>query len=206
MRDPEGNIISPVQFIPAAEKYGLMAKIDRWVIRNAFENIAQLPDTDGAIYSINISSKTLSERRIISFVEKLFVEFPIKANRVNFEITETSAISYLDNALNFMHAMKKRGCTFSLDDFGTGLASFDYLRKLPIDFLKIDGIFVREMETNPNDFAFIEAIHKISSQMGVKTVAEFVENSTILKMLATIGVDYAQGYHIHKPELWRPVK
>jgi len=202
MYTPDGQIISPVQFIPAAEKYGLMAKIDCWVIKNAFQHIDRSSSQDNAIYSINISSKTLSEKKIISFVESLFVEYPIEANRINFEVTETSAISYLDNALDFMHAMKERGCSFSLDDFGTGLASFDYLRKLPIDFLKIDGVFVRDMETNPNDFAFIEAIHKISSQMGIKTVAEFVENSTILKMLGTIGVDYAQGYHIHKPELW----
>jgi|GEM_PF-1686170 len=202
MYDEQGNIISPVQFIPAAEKYGLMAKIDYWVIRNTFKQISVLSDNDSAIYSINISSKTLSDKKIISFVEGLFKEFPIEASRVNFEVTETSAISYLDNALDFMQAMQAKGCTFSLDDFGTGLASFDYLRKLPIDFLKIDGVFVREIESNPNDFAFIEAIHKISSQMGIKTVAEFVENSTILKMLGTIGVDYAQGYHIHKPELW----
>ncbi|TQV82893.1 putative bifunctional diguanylate cyclase/phosphodiesterase [Aliikangiella coralliicola] len=206
MVDNTGKTVAPVHFIPAAEKYGSMAKIDQWVIRNTFAHLAELNSDDQAHYNINISSKTLSDKKIISFVNRLFSEYGISPDRINFEVTETSAISYLDNALDFMHAMKSKGCSFSLDDFGTGLASFDYLKKLPIDYLKIDGIFVKDIESNPNDYAFIEAIHKISNQMGIKTVAEFVENETILNQLTNIGIDYAQGYHIHKPELWLPLK
>ena len=206
MVDQEGKIVSPIHFIPAAEKYGSMAKLDQWVIRNTFSHMAELATKDSANYNINISSKTLSDKKVIPFVDKLFNEYCIDPKRINFEVTETSAISYLENALDFMHAMKSKGCTFSMDDFGTGLASFDYLKKLPIDYLKIDGVFVRDVDSNANDYAFIEAIHKISSQMGIKTVAEFVENAAILNKLAEIGIDYVQGYYIHKPEPWLPLK
>jgi len=202
MLDEAQNIVSPYFFLPVAEKYGLMAKIDRWVIHHTFSYLSALGDKDTAHYNINISSRTLSEKYSIQFVEQLFEEYPISPQRINFEITETSAISYLDNALAFMHAMKSRGCTFSLDDFGTGLASFDYLKKLPIDYLKIDGVFVKDIQANANDFAFLQAIQKISHQMGIKTVAEFVENDIIFNMLKDIGIDYAQGYAIHKPEPW----
>ena len=202
MLDAQGNIVAPFYFLPAAEKYGLMAKIDRWVISNTLNYLARLKDNDTANYNINISSKTLGDKNSVAFVEGLFDEFKIAPERINFEITETSAISYLDNALEFMHAMKSKGCTFSLDDFGTGLASFDYLKKLPIDYLKIDGVFVKDIQSNPIDYAFIQAIHKISSQMGIKTVAEFVENDSIFNLLDQIGVDFVQGYSIHKPEPW----
>ncbi|WP_444998165.1 EAL domain-containing protein [Aliikangiella sp. IMCC44359] len=202
MRDKDNHIISPIHFIPIAEKYGFMAKIDHWVIQHTLMYLAELGVKDSANYNINISSKTLSERRIIPFVNELFEEYAVSPSRINFEVTETSAISYLDNALDFMQAMKSKGCTFSLDDFGTGLASFDYLRKLPIDFLKIDGVFVKDIQTNPNDCVFIEAIHKISSQMKIQTVAEFVENENIYNILKNIGVDYVQGYYLQKPQLW----
>lgn len=202
MLDKQDNIIAPFHFLPAAEKYGLMAKIDRWVIESTFQFLAAQLDSDQSSYNINISSKTLSEKKNINFVSQLFDKYAIQPQRINFEITETSAISYLENALSFMNAMKTKGCSFSLDDFGTGLASFDYLRKLPIDFIKIDGVFVKDMQNTPNDVAFIEAIHKISSQMGIKTVAEFVENDFIFNKLKDIGINYAQGYFIHRPELW----
>lgn len=202
MLDHSGNIVPPGLFIPVAEKYGLMAKIDRWVLTNTFRHLATLKEEHRTIYNVNLSSITLTDKKISAFVDSLFNHYQIDPQNINFEITETSAISYLENALEFMHNMKSRGCTFSLDDFGTGLASFDYLKKLPIDFLKIDGLFVKDIEHNPIDFAFIEAIQKISSQMGIKTVAEYVESEVVFELLKGIGVDFAQGYYIEKPHPW----
>ncbi|MCW9017925.1 MAG: EAL domain-containing protein, partial [Kangiellaceae bacterium] len=202
MLDHSGNIVPPGLFIPVAEKYGLMAKIDRWVLDNTFRHLSTLKEEQRTIYNVNLSSITLTDKKISEFVDSLFNHYKINPQDINFEITETSAISYLENALEFMHNMKSRGCTFSLDDFGTGLASFDYLKKLPIDFLKIDGLFVKDIEHNPIDFAFIEAIQKISSQMGIKTVAEYVESEVVFELLKGIGVDFAQGYYIEKPQPW----
>ncbi|MCW8998819.1 MAG: EAL domain-containing protein, partial [Kangiellaceae bacterium] len=177
-------------------------KIDRWVLDNTFRHLSTLKEEQRTIYNVNLSSITLTDKKISEFVDSLFNHYKINPQDINFEITETSAISYLENALEFMHNMKSRGCTFSLDDFGTGLASFDYLKKLPIDFLKIDGLFVKDIEHNPIDFAFIEAIQKISSQMGIKTVAEYVESEVVFELLKGIGVDFAQGYYIEKPQPW----
>ncbi|MET1255355.1 EAL domain-containing protein [Aliikangiella maris] len=202
IKDQNDNIILPSNFIPVAEKYGFMAKIDFWVLAHTFEYLAAQGERDSALYNINLSSKTLSEKRLIAFVESLFSQFSIAPSRINFEITETSAISYLENALDFMYAMKSKGCTFSLDDFGTGLASFDYLKKLPIDFVKIDGVFVKDLASNRNDRVFVEAIHNISAQLKIKTVAEYVETEEIFNIIKDIGIDYAQGYHLQEPEYW----
>ncbi len=202
MLDSDDNIVSPAIFIAAAEKYGAMNKIDKWVIEHALKNLSELCDDDLSSYAINLSGSTLGDIEFIDFVEQSFVKHRVDPTRIIFEITETSAISHLETADLFMAAMRKLGCQFSLDDFGTGLASFDYLKKLPIEYIKIDGSFVKEITHNQVDYSFIEAIQKIASGMRVKTVAEFVENAEILTILKKLGVDYAQGYHIHKPELW----
>lgn len=201
MRNAQGMLVPPNYFIPAAEKYGLIRQLDQWVIEHTFKMLALSPEDD-ANYSINLSGATITDRDIYSQVIKLFEKYKIPASRVCFEITETSAISHLESALYFINKMKAFGCSFSLDDFGSGLSSFSYLQKLPVDIIKIDGIFVKDMDTNVINRVFVENIKRTAESMDKKTVAEFVENAEIKSMLIEIGIDYGQGYHIHKPEPW----
>lgn len=199
--DENNEPMPPQDFIVAAETYNRMGLIDRWVIKNAFRfiaaNILKL-DNLGA-FSINISGNSLNEDDFMEFVLEQFHETRLPTSKVCFEITETSAISRLDSAIDFMEKMKIVGVQFSLDDFGTGLSSYSYLRNLPVDFLKIDGIFVKDIKDNPNDYAVVKSINEIGHFMGKKTIAEFVEDEEILEILREIGVDFAQGYGIeHK--------
>ena len=196
-----GKLIPPVHFIPAAEKYGLIRQIDQWVIEHTFKMIASSP-MDSSSYSINLSGVTLADRDTFTQVVELFEKYQVDTSRICFEITETSAIANIESALYFINKMKDYGCSFSLDDFGSGLSSFSYLQRLPVDVLKIDGIFVKDMDTNEVNRVFVENIKRTAETMGIKTVAEFVENAVIESMLAEIGIDFGQGYHIHKPEPW----
>ncbi|WP_157466384.1 putative bifunctional diguanylate cyclase/phosphodiesterase [Colwellia sp. MT41] len=201
MKNAQGMLVPPIHFIPAAEKYGLIRRVDQWVIENTFKMLALSPD-DKASYSINISGVSIADRDIYDQVISLFEQYQIPAKRICFEITETSAITHLKSALHFIDKMKAFGCQFSLDDFGSGLSSFSYLQKLPVDIIKIDGAFVRDMDTNPINRVFVENIKRTAEAMNKKTIAEFVENAAIEKILTDIGIDYGQGYHIHKPEPW----
>jgi len=201
MKNSQGILVPPNHFIPAAEKYGLIRQVDQWVIETTFKMLALSPE-DYTRYSINLSGVTIADRDIYDQVVSLFQQYQIPANRICFEITETSAISHLESALHFIHKMKAFGCQFSLDDFGSGLSSFSYLQKLPVDIIKIDGVFVQDMDINPINRIFVENIRRTAEAMNKKTIAEFVENAVIEKMLTDIGIDYGQGYHIHKPELW----
>jgi diguanylate cyclase (GGDEF)-like protein len=202
MMSPEGALISPNNFIPAAEKYGIIRQVDHWVIENTFKAMANNSDDIDTCYSINLSGSTLADRDIFDKVVVLFERFKIAPQRICFEITETSAITHLKSALHFMDNMIAFGCSFSLDDFGSGLSSFSYLQKLPVSIIKIDGAFVRDMDCNSVNRIFVENIKRIANAMDKKTVAEFVENAEIEALLTEIGIDYGQGYHIHKPELW----
>ncbi|PKG83422.1 hypothetical protein CXF85_10435 [Colwellia sp. 75C3] len=204
MKNAQGALVPPNHFIPAAEKYGLIRQIDQWVIEHTFKMLASQPD-DNKTYSINLSGVTIADRDIYSQVIKLFEQYQVSAKRICFEVTETSAISHIDSALYFIHKMKDFGCSFSLDDFGSGLSSFSYLQKLPVDIIKIDGVFVRDIDTNPVNRVFVENIKRTADAMNKKTIAEFVENSVIEEILIEIGIDYGQGYNIHKPELWYEV-
>jgi len=201
-----GKLISPALFIPASEKYGLITQLDFWVIDRTFCAISelehQLPIDKQAQYSINLSGLTLTDPLLFDFINEKMKLYNIKANKIAFEITETSAISHINSALEFMHKINLLGCQFSLDDFGCGFSSFSYLQKLPITVIKIDGMFVRDINTNEINSVFVENIQRTAKIMGKKTVAEYVENEMILKKLNEIGVDYVQGYHIHKPEPW----
>ena len=203
MLDEQGQMISPMAFIPAAERYNLMPAIDQWVVRAAFRKLAQLRDANQWLPSdmcaINISGASLSEERTFEFVMEQFAQSGIAYTSICFEITETAAISIIAKAARFMHELRKLGCRFSLDDFGAGMSSFAYLKHLPVDFLKIDGAFVKDMATDPIDAAMVEAINRIGHVMGKQTIAEFVENQDVLAELRRIGVDYAQGYGIAKP-------
>jgi EAL domain-containing protein (putative c-di-GMP-specific phosphodiesterase class I) len=199
--DEEGKLIPPLAFIPAAERYNLMTSIDRWVVRKAFETIAQNASiTRGWLFSINLSGQSLSEDNFLKFVIDAFAKTGISPGQICFEITETTAMLNLTRATQFIAVLKGMGCRFSLDDFGTGLSSFGYLKALKVDFLKIDGSFVRNIVSDSVNRAVVEAANQIGHAMGIQTVAEFVENDEILQLLRDIGVDFAQGYGVAKPQ------
>lgn len=196
MLDEDGALLSPGVFIPAAERFGLMGDVDRWVVRTAFQAMARKPDLELAI---NLSGLSLQDEGIVAYVGATLKETGIAPERVCFEITETAAISNLGRALSFVNEMKALGFRFALDDFGAGMSSFAYLKNLPVDYLKIDGAFVRDMVTDPIDRAFVETINRIGQVMGKETIAEYVENAEIMRELSYIGVNYAQGYGVAKP-------
>ena len=202
MVDESGLLIPPMAFIPAAERYNLMPAIDRWVVRSMFQWIAgqSSAEQEGRLFAINLSGQSLGDDKFADFVAEQFQQTGIAPQRVCFEITETAAIANLSRAMRFMSALKDMGCRFSLDDFGSGMSSFAYLKNLPVDSIKIDGAFVRDIANDKVDFAMVEAINRIGQVMGIQTVAEFVEDDAILAKLKALGVDYAQGYGIHKPE------
>ena len=196
MLDEKGGLLPPGLIIPAAERYGLMGEVDRWVVRESFRILATIP---GIELAINLSGLSLQDDGLAAFVSRERQAKGIEAARICFEITETAAISNLDRALAFMREMRAQGFRFALDDFGSGMSSFSYLKNLPVDFLKIDGAFVRDIASDPIDRAFVEAINHIGQVMGKQTIAEFVENDEILRELGLIGVNFAQGYGIARP-------
>jgi diguanylate cyclase (GGDEF)-like protein len=203
LRDEHGKLVQPGSFMPAAERYGLMPLIDRWVVRNAFALLAsRLDSVEPARLSscaINLSGSTFGDDDFVEFVRRQFDIYGVPPAMICFEITETSAIANLPSAKRFIQALKKLGCRFSLDDFGTGMSSFSYLKHLPVDFIKIDGSFVTEILNSKIDRAMVEMIVHVAKVMGKSTIAEFVESDEILAVLREIGVDYAQGYAIGKP-------
>jgi diguanylate cyclase (GGDEF)-like protein len=198
--DDNNEPLPPQDFIIAAETYNRMGAIDRWVIAHAFEFIASniLSFSDLGAFSINISGSSLTEDDFMEFVLEQFQKTRVPTNMICFEITETSAIGSLDDAVDFIEKLQVLGVKFALDDFGTGMSSYFYLRSLPVDYLKIDGVFVKDLETNPSDYAVVKSINEIGHFMGKKTIAEYVENDAVLAILSEIGVDFAQGFGIGK--------
>jgi len=196
---------APMAFIPAAERYGLMSQIDRWVVTTAFQEYALHSNdlTPQKTYAINLSGTTLGDEDFLHFLHAQFKQYNIPPNSICFEINETAAIANLTQAVKFIEEIQAIGCLFALDDFGSGMSSFGYLKNLPVNFLKIDGGFVRDMVNNPIDRAMVESINNIGHIMGIKTIAEGVENDETIKLLRDIGVDFAQGYAIQKPEPFR---
>ena len=203
MRDELGDLMPPSEFILAAETYNRVTMVDRWVVENVLKWMADhrssLDNFGG--FAINVSGHSVNDESFADFVLEQFSRTQAPTSKVCFEITETAAIANLDNARDFMNRMKIIGCRFSLDDFGTGLSSYSYLRNLPVDYVKIDGVFVKDLNNNPSDYAVVRSINEIGHYLGKKTIAEFVENDAILAQLREIGVDYAQGYGIEKPGL-----
>ncbi len=196
----EDDLILPMAFIPAAERYQLMPMLDRWVIEHALVQCTRLLEGIGnAVLGINLSGASLSDIHFQSYIREKVRSHPELARHLCFEITETAAVSNLNTVLVLIEDLKALGCHFALDDFGSGLSSFGYLRSLPVDYLKIDGAFVLEMAEDPVDAAMVEAIVKVARIMGVKTVAEFVENQATAEALRLLGVDYAQGNHFAEP-------
>ena len=202
MRDESGGIIAPGLFIEAAERYGITPNIDRWVIKNAFRWLVSEADERERLImcSINLSGQSFSDEKFLPFVIDQFQMSGLDATKICFEITETAAIASYSQANRFINALKELGCKFALDDFGTGLSSFGYLKHFPVDFLKIDGSFVKEILHDPIDREMVRSINEIGHLTGKKTIAEFAENEEIITMLRGMGVDYAQGYGVSEPK------
>jgi diguanylate cyclase (GGDEF)-like protein/PAS domain S-box-containing protein len=204
MLDNDGNEISPSVFIPAAERYNLMPSVDEWVIHHTLAHLEKYRhrlNPEGISLAINLSGNSLNREGLQAYIEEQFARFHVPPQTICFEITETAVIHNLSQASEFIRALKKLGCQFALDDFGSGLSSFTYLKNLPVDYLKIDGSFVCDMVNNPISDAMVTAINNIGHVMGIQTIAEFVENKEILKRLQTLGIDYAQGFGVMGLEL-----
>jgi diguanylate cyclase (GGDEF)-like protein/PAS domain S-box-containing protein len=197
----DGEISPPGAFLPAAERYNSISRIDRWVVSNTLAWISKHADKLGhvATVSINLSGLSLGDETMLSFISNELQQTDIPAEKIKFEITETAAIANLRAATKFIETMAKLGIRFSLDDFGSGLSSFAYLKKLQVDTLKIDGMFVKDMLTDRLDYEMVKSINEIGHVMGLETIAEFVENEEILEQLRQIGVDFVQGYGVGKP-------
>jgi len=200
LEDENGKIVPPMAFIPAAERYGLMPEIDRWVIRQALAYIAARPAGRSGLFSINLSGALINDEEALSFIAGQLDASGVAPASVCFEITETSAIANLINANAFISALREKGCRFALDDFGSGMSSFAYLKHLPVNYLKIDGAFVKDMARDSIDAALVSAINDIGHVMGIETIAEFAEDDEIIARLRQMGVNYAQGYGVGRPE------
>lgn len=201
MTDDLGEQSSLQQFIRAAENYKRMADIDRWVIKTSFKWIAdnRTKLDHVSTFSINLSGHSLNDLGLMEFVMKQMRNTNVPIGKICFEITETLGIANLSDAADFIKRFKTTGCQFSLDDFGSGMSSYGYLKSLPVDYLKIDGVFVKEMASNPNDYAVVKSINEIGHFMGKKIIAEYVQDDETIQLLQELGVDYAQGYGIEKP-------
>jgi diguanylate cyclase (GGDEF)-like protein/PAS domain S-box-containing protein len=199
MLDEQGRIVLPGAFIPAAERYGLMLAIDRWVVSRSLEALSAVGG-DASVFTINVSGQSLGDAEFLDFVTERIRDTGVAPDKLCFEITETAAASELGHVLRFIDALKGVGCRFALDDFGTGLSSFSYLKTLPVDYLKIDGAFIRELGSDDIDRAIVEAVNLIGHKMGLLTIAEWVESDATAQKLQEIGVDYGQGYALGKPE------
>ena len=208
MVDEQGKMVLPMAFIPAAERYQLMPAIDRWVLSATLEALSEkTPElADISICAINLSGQSLCDDHFLSSVVDILSSSSVSPTRICFEITETAAIANLARAMRFISVLRNMGCRFALDDFGSGLSSFMHLKHLPVDFLKIDGSFVRDMVKDPVDAAMVEAINRIGHVMGIRTIAEAVENDVILTRLRDLGVNYAQGTIIARPEPFGSVR
>lgn len=199
MLDDDGTVIFPMSFLPAAERYGLMPRIDYHVVEKTFRWLREHLISSPSCFSLNLSGQSVSSPKFRQQIVDLFEQLEVPPQQICFEITETAAISNLNGALEFIHRLKDMGCRFALDDFGSGLSSFSYLKTLPVDFLKIDGTFVKDMLQDPIDDAMVASIINIGRVMGLKVIAEFVENDDLIKRLKEAGADYLQGFGISEP-------
>ena len=202
MLDENNKIVGPGSFIPAAERYQLMPSIDRWVVSYTFKMLMLDSDkVNGNVSSccINLSGQSLSDIRFMDFLIDEINNSGVSPEILVFEITETAVIANLCNASKLISTLREMGCRFALDDFGVGLSSFGYLKNLAVDYLKLDGCFVKNMVSDTIDHAMVQAINQIGHTMDIKTIAEFVEDEATLEAVRSVGVDYAQGYVIAKP-------
>jgi EAL domain-containing protein (putative c-di-GMP-specific phosphodiesterase class I) len=205
MINKDGTLAQPAQFIPAAERYNLMPALDRWIIKRVFEVFHKrypTPELQGAHqWSVNISGTSLSDKGFVEFIREQAAHYQIVPQSICFEITETAAIADIDRVSDFLWGLRLDGFRFALDDFGIGMSSFSYLKSLPVDYVKIDGEFIKNILDEKVSLAMTEAITRVVSVMGIEVVAEYVESVAILDKLREIGVDYAQGYGVSEP-IW----
>ena len=201
LRDESGALVAPAEFIPAAERYNVMPSIDRWVVRQALDRLVHRIASGIAPYTIavNLSGTSLNDERFLEYLIAELSALELVPGAMCFEITETAAIANLGNVVYFMRELKARGCHFALDDFGSGLSSFMYLKNLPVDYLKIDGQFIENVTRDPVDRSMVEAISQVGKAMGIHTIAERVESAEVLAELGRLGIGFAQGFHIAKP-------
>jgi diguanylate cyclase (GGDEF)-like protein/PAS domain S-box-containing protein len=202
MIDETGQLVAPGKFIPPAELYGLIDDIDRWVVRQVINELTskRLRKNPDLRVAINLSGTTIGDERFKDYLLDLIDESKIDPHQLQFEITETAAVTQFDRALDLIRVLKAKGCYFSLDDFGSGLSSFGYLKELPVDFLKIDGSFIRNIELNEIEYSMVSTINHLAHIMGIATIAECVENQAQLTLLEQIGIDYAQGFFLATPQ------
>jgi diguanylate cyclase (GGDEF)-like protein/PAS domain S-box-containing protein len=200
--EPDGQLVSPGAFIPAAERYGLMPRIDQWVLKALLEQLARAPaaQREGIVYGVNLSGLTLNQEGMLAWLTGLLRDHAIAPSLLCFEITETTAISNLALAREFIVELKRLGCRFALDDFGSGMSSFNYLRNLSVDYLKIDGAFVVDAARDPINRAMVDAINRVGRTIGIQTIAEWVEEEATLALMREIGVDYVQGFAVAHPQ------
>jgi len=204
LSDEKGNPISPAEFIGAAEYYSMMPRLDRWVIKNVFEHISGIPEqVPLPVFAINLSGQSLNDPQFLSFVQKEIKASGVHPQMLCFEITEQVAVEDLSSINKFIATLKALGCKFSLDDFGTGVSSYSYLRSLDVDYLKIDGSFVKHIASDEVARTMVQSINQVGHTMNLNIIAEYVENDEIVKILREMGVDYGQGYEIAKP---RPIE
>ncbi|MFK7794521.1 MAG: putative bifunctional diguanylate cyclase/phosphodiesterase [Gammaproteobacteria bacterium] len=204
MLDDDGNMVSPDNFIPAAERFRLMSAIDEWVIKNTFEMLSEFRTiAQNYMWTINLSGISLNNEKFSSKIIQLSERFDISPKLICFEITETVAVDSFDDAKRFINFLKYKGFSFALDDFGTGSSTFTYLKKLPVEYLKIDGSFIKEILDDPFSEAIVKSITQVSQVRGLRTIAEYVENEQILERVKAIGIDFAQGYGVGKPVSFR---
>jgi EAL domain-containing protein (putative c-di-GMP-specific phosphodiesterase class I) len=196
LKQQNGNIVSPSAFIPQAERFRVMPLVDRHVFESLVRNMV-----DNITYSVNLSGQTISDKSFVAFVERIMDTYVFDPKNITFEITETTAMMSIDDTVKNIKALRKKGFSFSLDDFGTGLASFNYLKSLPVDTVKIDGLFIRDISSNRTSGQIVKSICDVAHSMGLKTVAEYVTDETTYNEVKNLDVDYAQGYFIHEPEL-----
>lgn len=200
--DDSNQVILPTEFLTAAEHYQMSPKIDRWVLQHYAKWLAEHPEhmASLSIASINLSGHSINDKSMIDFIDKVFTDFAIPKHKICLEITETAAIGGFAGAIEFMNHLKDKGFQFALDDFGTGLSSYAYLKSLPVDILKIDGAFIRNIHLDNTDRAMAQSICDVGHTMGLKIVAEFVENEQIMEILKSMGIDFAQGFYVAKPQ------
>jgi EAL domain-containing protein (putative c-di-GMP-specific phosphodiesterase class I) len=202
LRDEQGGVVMPGAFLPAAERYGLMPAIDRWVIENALANFDQLhPDGPAlGLCTINLSGASIEDHLLAERILSMLEQYRVAPARVCFEITETVAVRSMAQVVRFIERLRGAGCLIALDDFGVGMSSFGYLKNLPVDLIKIDGSFIRDMSDDPMSLAIVRAVTDIGHQRGLEVIAEWVEHGAQIEALRAIGVDYGQGYALHRPE------
>ncbi|MGF7000521.1 EAL domain-containing protein [Paraburkholderia sp. GAS32] len=201
LREPDGNLVLPAVFFTAAERFQMASRIDRWVVKHVFAWMARHHDRLDHVESVavNLSGQSIGDRDFHRYVRDLAEALQFDTHKLCFEVTETSAITNLSAATEFIHSLRLRGMHFALDDFGSGTSSFGYLKALPVDYLKIDGQFITNLEHDPIDRAMVRCICDVAKAVGKQTIAEFVETSDVAALLRDIGVDYIQGYYIHRP-------